>query len=105
MNRLGPSAMIKVGGVPTNCPSSRVPGRSGVGHASPGSYTVRSGDTVCGIAQRFGVVCDDLLAANGLKTTSVLTIGRNLVIPGGWRFLPKGVPTPSERAIPPVRWP
>ena len=81
MNRLGPSAMIQVG------QSLQLPLKSGVvrtrvGHANPGSYTVGSGDTVCGIAQRFGVVCDDLLAANGLRSTSVLPIGRNLVIPG-----------------------
>jgi len=89
MNRLGPSAMIKVG-QSLQLPLKPGAGRSGVGHASPGSYTVRSGDTVCGIAQRFGVVCDDLLAANGLKTTSVLTIGRNLVIPGGLAVSAKG---------------
>ena len=50
--------------------------------ADPGAYTVAPGDTVCGIAQRYGVKCSALLAANGLTSGSVLSVGRRLVIPG-----------------------
>jgi LysM repeat protein len=46
-------------------------------------YTVRSGDTVWDIAQRFGVSTAAVLAANGLTASSIIHAGRTLVIPGG----------------------
>jgi LysM repeat protein len=46
-------------------------------------YTVRSGDTVWSIAQRFGVSTNAVLAANGLTASSIIHAGRTLVIPGG----------------------
>ena len=50
--------------------------------ADPGVYTVAPGDTVCGIAKRYGVKCSALLATNELTSGSVLSVGRKLVIPG-----------------------
>jgi len=49
---------------------------------SAGSYTVRTGDTVSGIAQRFGTTTSAILQANGLVPTSLIYPGRTLVIPG-----------------------
>jgi len=46
-------------------------------------YTVRSGDTVWDIAQRFGVSTAAVLAANGLTASSIIHAGRTLLIPGG----------------------
>jgi LysM repeat protein len=46
-------------------------------------YTVRSGDSVWSIAQRFGVSTAAVLQANGLTASSVIHAGRTLVIPGG----------------------
>ncbi len=81
MNRLGKQAVIRVG------QSIHIPiGTSGkrrlLSRADPGAYTVAPGDTVCGVAQRYGVKCRALLAANGLTSGSVLSVGRRLVIPG-----------------------
>ena len=81
MNRLGRQAVIRVG------QSIQIPmGTSGkrrlLSRADPGAYTVAPGDTVCGVAQRYGVKCRALLAANGLTSGSVLSVGRRLVIPG-----------------------
>ncbi len=81
MNRLGRQAVIRVG------QSIQIPmGTSGkrrlLSRADPGVYTVAPGDTVCGVAQRYGVKCRALLAANGLTSGSVLSVGRRLVIPG-----------------------
>ena len=81
MNRLGRQAVIRVG------QSIQIPmGTSGkrrlLSRADPGVYTVAPGDTVCGIAKRYGVKCSALLATNELTSGSVLSVGRKLVIPG-----------------------
>lgn len=44
------------------------------------SYTVRSGDTVYAIAERFGLVAADVLAWNGLNWRSVIHPGQTLVL-------------------------
>ena len=51
--------------------------------SSPGSgtYTVRSGDSLFGIARRLGISTRALLAANGLTLTSVIHPGQRLAIP------------------------
>ncbi|BAS25938.1 LysM peptidoglycan-binding domain-containing protein [Limnochorda pilosa] len=47
-------------------------------------YTVRSGDTLFGLARRFGVSLDDLIAANPqLPDPSRLRIGQRICIPSG----------------------
>ena len=58
--------------------------------AQRGAYVVRPGDSVCGVAQRFGTDCDDLLAANGLHRGSVLAVGSQLLIPGTLKRPPGG---------------
>ena len=45
-------------------------------------YTARTGDTVSGIAQRFGVSAAAILQANGLGPSSLIHAGRTLLIPG-----------------------
>ena len=47
-----------------------------------GSYVIVSGDTVSGIATRFGITTQALLDANGLSWSSVIYGGQTLVIPG-----------------------
>nr|WP_255466407.1 MULTISPECIES: LysM peptidoglycan-binding domain-containing protein [unclassified Facklamia] len=48
---------------------------------SAGSYTVVAGDTYWGIARRYGVSVNELIAANG-NNSNYLPIGHKLVIPG-----------------------
>lgn len=45
------------------------------------SYTVKSGDSLYAIAQRFGIGVNTIMQANGL-TSSVINPGKQLIIPG-----------------------
>lgn len=59
----------------------RSPGQS----ASPppsGKHRVRKGESLAAIASRYGVSASELAAANRIQTTSKLSIGRFLTIPG-----------------------
>lgn len=47
-------------------------------------YIVIKGDTLSGIAKRFGVTVEDLYEANGLKSDLIL-VGQKLIIPGASR--------------------
>lgn len=49
----------------------------------PAEVTVVEGDTVSGIAERFGLSTAELLAANGLGWSSLIFPGQRLVLPGG----------------------
>jgi LysM repeat protein len=48
-----------------------------------GTYIVRPGDTLIGIAARHGVSVSQLAATNGLSTNSWVYVGQRLSIPGG----------------------
>ena len=61
----------------------RVPGSGSrsAGRAVERGYTVRSGDTLSGIAQRYGVSTASIRRRNGLSSSAPLQIGRRLAIP------------------------
>lgn len=61
--------------------SSSVPRSSA--KAGDGSYTVRGGDTLSGIAHKNGVKTADLAAVNGLALDSTLRVGQKLKLPAG----------------------
>lgn len=64
-------------GVETPEPAAtRVPGRET-------THTVGSGDTLSGIAQRYGTSVDAIVAANTLTDPNDLTVGQVLRIPSG----------------------
>jgi LysM repeat protein len=60
---------------PTPDATSSVPG-----HGKPQTYSVQPGDTLFSLAARFGVLLDNLKAANGL-TGDDLQVGQQLIIP------------------------
>ncbi|NBD37598.1 MAG: LysM peptidoglycan-binding domain-containing protein [Verrucomicrobia bacterium] len=45
------------------------------------NYTVKSGDTLSGIARRHGVALGDLLSLNGLDKRSTIYVGQELLLP------------------------
>jgi LysM repeat protein len=49
--------------------------------APAGTYKVRTGDTLAGIAVQFGLTARDLEQANGLRSGAPLAPGRELIIP------------------------
>ncbi len=90
-NDLGSNAMIRIG------QSLRIPGQSSAGNSSSsgsssnaggstsgsgGSYTVRSGDTVSGIAHRHDTTVRAIINANDLGSNAMIRIGQSLRIPG-----------------------
>ena len=50
---------------------------------APAEYVVTDGDTVSGIAERFGLATAEILAANGLGWSSLIFPGQRLALPPG----------------------
>ncbi|MEO5886305.1 MAG: LysM peptidoglycan-binding domain-containing protein, partial [Anaerolineales bacterium] len=64
------------------------------GQPTPFTYTVQTGDTISGIALKFGVSIDDLQAANPEVSASAMSVGLVLKIPSN-PDNPSGEPTPT----------
>jgi len=47
------------------------------------AYTVQEGDTLSGIAQRFGLAMDTLISFNGIQEARALKVGARLTLPNG----------------------
>jgi LysM repeat protein len=70
------------------------------------TYTVVQGDTLSGIAQRYNVTLEALLAANPGVQPTALSVGAKLVIPSG--NVVSGEPSPTPAAVPVLQarcWP
>ena len=66
---------------------------AGSGSAATGGYVVRWGDTLSGIAKRFGVAPSSIAGANGIKDPNRIVAGSVLTVPSG-----KGGTAPSGAA-------
>ena len=78
MNRISPHGLLLAGA------TLHVPGGGGRGGGSTGmggSYVVRPGDTLSGIAARFGVGMHRLARTNGLRVRGILLAGITLRVP------------------------
>jgi LysM repeat protein len=63
-------------------PTTTVAGKAPVAPAGSSKYTVVANDSWYGIAKKFGVTPDSLLAANGATTKTQINPGQVIVIPG-----------------------
>ncbi len=59
------------------------------------TYVVQWGDTLSGIALRYGVTTRALMQANGLASARIIYAGQRLVIPGAGRAVPAPAPAPA----------
>lgn len=71
-------------------------------------YVVQAGDTLSGIARRYGVTVADLAAANGLLNPNLIYVGQRIAIPAASAaaaptIQPTGQPTSQPTAQPPAR--
>jgi membrane-bound lytic murein transglycosylase D len=62
--------------------SSQLPESQKAAPAQPRVHVVKSGDTLWGVARRYGVTVPALAAANGISTQTPLSLGARLEIPG-----------------------
>lgn len=73
---------------------------------TPVIYTIAKGDTLSGIAQRFNVTLEALMAANPGVQAGALTVGTKLVIPAGSLATSQPIPTPAPIPVTQARcWP
>lgn len=63
---------------------------------APAEYVVADGDTVSGIAERYGLATAEVLAANGLGWSSLIFPGQRLALPGG--VTAEAPPAPPQAA-------
>ena len=88
-----PGQKVKVGGgsstqAPAATKPAAKPASSAPAPASSGSYTIKAGDTLSGIAARNGVRLSDVLSANRLTMSSIIYPGQKLAIPGASTIAP-----------------
>lgn len=70
------------GSAPASAPSSPAPSTSEPA-GSAQEYSVKSGDTLARIANRFDVSVSAIATANSIKNPSLIRVGQRLTIPGG----------------------
>jgi LysM repeat protein len=83
LNGLGWSSVIFPGQeLKLSASGAVAPAETAVAATPSGRYTIVSGDTISGIADRFGVSTLSVLTANGLGWSSIIYPGQTLAIPG-----------------------
>src|SRR5699024_3451476 len=70
------------GGSSSNAPSGTTPKPSGGSSSSASTHTVKSGETVWGIARSYSTSVSAIIKANNLGSDGLIRIGQKLSIPG-----------------------
>jgi LysM repeat protein len=79
---------------PPQTPEGLVPLTTPLPSPTPFTYQVKSGDTMSGIAEKFGISLESLLGANPEVSSNSMSVGTTLKIPGDPANL-TGEPTPT----------
>ncbi len=85
-------------------PSTAPPAETAIATAEAVTYIVQPGDSLSGIADKFGVPVEDLMRANNITNPDFLIVGQELIVPIGG--LPPSTPTlpisptPTETPLP-----
>lgn len=97
--RSGTVLVIPPGGALPSTVAPNAPPAASPTPAPTVTYALRSGDTLSGIAERFGITVNNLLTANGLTTQDAtrLQIGQELIIPAPGQTFPTLTPVPATR--------
>ena len=93
----GMKLIVPAGGV---VPAPKAAVAPSTAPAAATTYTVRSGDSLSGIAGRMGVKLSTLLSANKMTISSVIHPGAQLVVPAGGVLPSAGTPTVTPAASP-----
>ena len=98
------AAGVQLAGVPPQAAAAAAAApAASTGSAPPpaGSYVVRAGDTLSGLAASAGVATSQIAAANGLDPAGPLLTGTVLRLPSGAPAPPRSSqPLPSQRVVP-----
>jgi LysM repeat protein len=81
-NGLGPAAVIRIDQYLVIPGATARPGVAASTATTTSEYTVRAGDTLSGIAARFGTSVDAIAQANAIANPSLIRIGQTLTIAG-----------------------
>ena len=87
--------------VPPSDTPTIIPPLTGINLPTPTTftYTVLEGDTMNGIAQRYGIKPEALLAANPGVQPTALSVGTKLIIPTGNEIPGEPTPTPAPLSV------
>jgi LysM repeat protein len=66
---------------------------------SSGTHTVRPGETLWGIAARYGTTVDALARANGISNPSLIVSGSSLSVPGGGGAVVASLPAAPQTSV------
>lgn len=92
----GPDAnKVATATLPAKLPEVKILGNSAAQPGGGSTYTVKDGDTLAGIASRFGVSLEDLRAANPSIDASKLSVGQVLKLPVSPDAATAASPTPA----------
>jgi LysM repeat protein len=79
----------------SNAPAKPTPATSARPSAGDTVHVVRAGETMSGIAQRYGVSLTKLLAANRLRNAGLIFVGQKIIVPGVASAPKPATPAPS----------
>lgn len=101
-NRIFPGQKLIIPGYPSPEPAAE-PAPEPVPQPPPSGdhlvYTVAEGDTISGIAKRYGITVWQLIEANDLADPNSIAVGEQIIIPGVAQVRPPVQPEPQPQVV------